>query len=256
MSALGPLIARMIRSGVDPAEAGSIAAEIYAAGVASASVRSSGAERTRRWRENKASQNVTNRHQTSHGDAVGESSQTVTERHKASQCDANAVSPIDTKIKNSKRQNSDRASRGTRLTSDWSPCEADRVSAKAEGLSAAEIDREAVRFRDYWISRAGSGGVKLDWSATWRNWVRTSAEKLGRQPQNGAASQTASSGYLAKFGSEELDAWDAYTRQKSGKSLPRNRDGSWRVPCQWPPGYERGKLAHAPATPNLRSMDS
>ena len=28
------------------------------------------------------------------------------------------------------------------------------------------------QFRDYWISKAGSGGVKLDWFATWRNWVR------------------------------------------------------------------------------------
>lgn len=27
-------------------------------------------------------------------------------------------------------------------------------------------------FRDYWVSVAGSKGVKLDWSATWRNWVR------------------------------------------------------------------------------------
>ena len=29
------------------------------------------------------------------------------------------------------------------------------------------------QFRDYWISKAGSGGVKLDWFATWRNWVRS-----------------------------------------------------------------------------------
>lgn len=29
------------------------------------------------------------------------------------------------------------------------------------------------QFRDYWIAKAGSGGVKLDWFATWRNWVRS-----------------------------------------------------------------------------------
>lgn len=28
-------------------------------------------------------------------------------------------------------------------------------------------------FKDFWISKAGSGGVKLDWTATWRNWVRS-----------------------------------------------------------------------------------
>jgi uncharacterized protein YdaU (DUF1376 family) len=27
-------------------------------------------------------------------------------------------------------------------------------------------------FKDFWISKAGAGGVKLDWTATWRNWVR------------------------------------------------------------------------------------
>jgi uncharacterized protein YdaU (DUF1376 family) len=27
-------------------------------------------------------------------------------------------------------------------------------------------------FRDYWIAQPGQKGVKLDWTATWRNWVR------------------------------------------------------------------------------------
>ena len=30
------------------------------------------------------------------------------------------------------------------------------------------------KFQDYWISQAGQKGVKLDWFATWRNWVRNS----------------------------------------------------------------------------------
>jgi len=35
------------------------------------------------------------------------------------------------------------------------------------------------QFRDYWISQAGQKGVKLDWFATWRNWVRsTNAPKI------------------------------------------------------------------------------
>ena len=29
------------------------------------------------------------------------------------------------------------------------------------------------KFQDYWISQAGQKGVKLDWFATWRNWVRS-----------------------------------------------------------------------------------
>ena len=35
------------------------------------------------------------------------------------------------------------------------------------------------QFKDYWISQAGQKGVKLDWFATWRNWVRsTNAPKI------------------------------------------------------------------------------
>ena len=35
------------------------------------------------------------------------------------------------------------------------------------------------KFKDYWISQPGQKGVKLDWFATWRNWVRnTNAPKM------------------------------------------------------------------------------
>jgi uncharacterized protein YdaU (DUF1376 family) len=33
-------------------------------------------------------------------------------------------------------------------------------------------------FRDYWIAKAGAQGVKLDWLATWRNWVRNQKQGL------------------------------------------------------------------------------
>jgi hypothetical protein len=29
-----------------------------------------------------------------------------------------------------------------------------------------------VRFKDHWAAQAGRAGVKADWFATWRNWVR------------------------------------------------------------------------------------
>ena len=33
-------------------------------------------------------------------------------------------------------------------------------------------DATFARFRDYWIAKPGKQGTKLDWLATWRNWVR------------------------------------------------------------------------------------
>ena len=251
---LSKLIERMIAAGTSPGEAGAIAAEIYALGVASASVRSSGAERTRRWRQKQPSQSDALRHQTSHGDAEPTVSQNVTERHKASLCDADAVLPIDTKIKNSKRQNSERASRGTRIEPEWSPSLNDRETARNEGFSDSEIDREALRFRDYWVSRAGPGGVKLDWQATWRNWVRTSAEKLGKTPKRENGTAEPEVGFYAKFGSEEQDAWDRYGQEKRGRAFPRDRNGGWRFPSQWPPGYTPQAKHDPPAAPALRTM--
>ncbi len=32
-------------------------------------------------------------------------------------------------------------------------------------------------FKDYWVSQAGSKGVRADWLATWRNWVRRAFSK-------------------------------------------------------------------------------
>ena len=36
----------------------------------------------------------------------------------------------------------------------------------------------ADQFKDYWIAQPGQKGVKLDWEATWRNWVRNTTQKL------------------------------------------------------------------------------
>ena len=72
--------------------------------------------------------------------------------------------------------------RGSRIAPDWSPSPDDRQSARSEGMPEAEIDRTAAKFRDFWTGKAGASGVKLDWPATWRNWVRSDCEKRGWTP--------------------------------------------------------------------------
>jgi hypothetical protein len=39
-----------------------------------------------------------------------------------------------------------------------------------------DLDPEGAfaTFRDYWVAQPGAKGCKLDWPATWRNWVRNS----------------------------------------------------------------------------------
>jgi hypothetical protein len=36
---------------------------------------------------------------------------------------------------------------------------------------------ETEKFKDYWHAKAGKDATKLDWQATWRNWIRTAAER-------------------------------------------------------------------------------
>ncbi len=65
-------------------------------------------------------------------------------------------------------------SRGTRLPVDWSLSEAWLVEAKAirPDIPSLEVKTIAESFRDYWVAKPGQAGVKLDWLATWRNWLR------------------------------------------------------------------------------------
>jgi len=50
-----------------------------------------------------------------------------------------------------------------------------------------DLDPSATweRFRDYWQAKPGKDGVKLDWLATWRNWVR--GERVQPAPRAGPA---------------------------------------------------------------------
>lgn len=73
--------------------------------------------------------------------------------------------------------------RGSRLPADWFPSESEIQFCKTE---RPDLDpaKTADRFRDYWIAQPGAKGVKLDWTATWRNWVRNeSATSKQQQPQ-------------------------------------------------------------------------
>jgi hypothetical protein len=46
-----------------------------------------------------------------------------------------------------------------------------------EQLGTERGPRELDKFRDYWCAKSGADGTKLDWEATWRNWVRKAAEQ-------------------------------------------------------------------------------
>ena len=69
------------------------------------------------------------------------------------------------------------STRGSRLSTDfclteeWKDfCQQDRPD-----LNPSKVFET---FKDYWVAKAGQQGVKLDWFATWRNWVRSQNQAL------------------------------------------------------------------------------
>jgi len=62
--------------------------------------------------------------------------------------------------------------RATRLSRDWVLPKAWGEWALSEGWPDGVVRIEADKFRDYWVGRAGKEACKLDWEATFRNWMR------------------------------------------------------------------------------------
>lgn len=70
--------------------------------------------------------------------------------------------------------------KGSRLPDDWTLPDDWRQWALDQGLVPGYVKTTADKFRDYWCAKPGAGAVKLDWKATWRNWVRND---IGRNPR-------------------------------------------------------------------------
>jgi hypothetical protein len=88
--------------------------------------------------------------------------------------------------KKNKKTSSSTAQRGTRVPDDFMPDDKMRAWYAAErlqGLIDGRVEHE--RFMDYWRAVPGARGVKLDWPATWRNWMRSAADRAPRRPVSG-----------------------------------------------------------------------
>jgi len=82
------------------------------------------------------------------------------------------ATPIATNNHKPITNNQEKKTLGKRLASDFSfPKEWEQFcqQTRPELSPVKTFDQ----FKDYWIAQAGQKGVKLDWFATWRNWVRS-----------------------------------------------------------------------------------
>lgn len=78
---------------------------------------------------------------------------------------------------------------GSRLPADWSPDEASIADAFRiqPTWSREKVLDVAESFKDYWVALSGSRGLKADWRATWRNWVRRERSPASGSPHTSAA---------------------------------------------------------------------
>lgn len=73
----------------------------------------------------------------------------------------------------------ERSARATRIPDSWVPGEEPELHGEAKA-AGVDLHRELARFGDYWRAKGGKDGRKVDWQATWRNWVRKAIDDKPR----------------------------------------------------------------------------
>lgn len=74
------------------------------------------------------------------------------------------------------KASSSRGKRGTRIPADFAVTP-DMITWARENAPNVDGQRETQKFINYWQGISGAKGVKLDWVATWRNWMLNAAER-------------------------------------------------------------------------------
>lgn len=99
------------------------------------------------------------------------------------QCPGNASSPSPSTTTNvvvvSAKALPATKNRGSRLSKEWALPKDWGNWALQKGLSRDKVITEAEKFRNYWIAKSGRNATKLDWEATWQNWVIKAIEDTG-----------------------------------------------------------------------------
>lgn len=87
---------------------------------------------------------------------------------------------------------------------------------------------ETDRFIDYWRGIAGERGRKLDWPATWRNWIRNAAERTGTSPARHLTP------VQAQLPDDPGDAFNELRSRADAQAAARLIGELWREPSKPP----------------------
>lgn len=112
--------------------------------------------------------------------------------------------------------------RGTRLPENWVP-EADTIRAQLDQYPHLDLRLELEKFRDYWAAIPGQRGTKLDWTATWRNWIRRAAENAPRGTPAVRRETLASPRPGLRVQAEPDPEWEAQVLERHQAAWERDR---------------------------------
>lgn len=116
------------------------------------------------------------------GKASPSDSTRVTEE--ASPSGSGRATPSPAPTPNSNSSSEEPRKRGSRIPDEFMPTEESIAKMRAE-CPNANLQAEHRKFVDYYKGKSGKDGTKLDWDATWRNWIRNARAP---QTQHGSGS--------------------------------------------------------------------
>jgi hypothetical protein len=117
--------------------------------------------------------------------------------------------------------------RGTRIPNDFTVTPAMVEWARHE---CPNVDgrRETEKFTDHFQAAPGAKGVKLDWTATWRNWMRRAEESAAARPSHLRAVPTQT------LPADPAAAFDDLRRRADAQEAARLIHALWIEPPQPP----------------------
>ena len=94
----------------------------------------------------------------------------ISERYQDDSLETERETEKEKEVETKQRTKGSRLSSDFVLSEDWVEfCQTERPDLNPQKVFDG--------FKDYWIAKAGAAGVKLDWTATWRNWVRNQRQE-------------------------------------------------------------------------------
>lgn len=87
--------------------------------------------------------------------------------------------------------------RATRIPDDFAVTPS-MLSWASKNAPHTNVDRATAKFVDYWTAASGAKASKLDWVATWRNWMREEEERSPRSPKQPSLIDDDPFAYLGK----------------------------------------------------------